>query len=182
MKSKPLHLAGMLICLLVVMLIVGGMRVIKEPQEAAIAAIESFGGQVSLANSEARKQLEAQGGEPADITRVCIPHKWTGGAEGLTHLQSIEGLTELWLSGVAIDELHLANLPDLKRIVFNMSYFDEDLGVQVFTPPLPIKTVRLHDLQSLEQLDLTSTTAEALALVGGSESTIAERFPDGCGE
>jgi hypothetical protein len=138
----------------------------NESQEAAIAKIEAFGGQVSLANSEARKLLEAQGGERADITRVIIPHNWSGGTDGLRHLQSIDGLEELWLSGVGMDELHLVKLPDLKRVVFTQSYFDKDLDAQVFAPKLSIKSVRLQELPRLEQLDLTATTAEHLTLDG----------------
>lgn len=147
LRINRLQLTSILAVLLAAAALAGGTKVLQESHEEAVAKIRALGGQVQ-------------------IPQVIIPHDWKGGTEGLKHLEAIDGLTELWLSGVELDELHLAKIADLKQLIFNRSYFDEDQQKQVIVPLLAIKSMRLENLPSLEQLDLSNTTAEELDLAG----------------
>ena len=57
-KSASASTVGTAVILFGVLALLYGIQ-LNESQEAAVATIEAFGGQVSLANSEARKRLEA---------------------------------------------------------------------------------------------------------------------------
>jgi beta-lactamase regulating signal transducer with metallopeptidase domain/Leucine-rich repeat (LRR) protein len=125
----------------------------RPSQAEAIAHLRNVGVHISGPNGL---------GEGTD--RVLIPYDWTGTTADLRYLSSVGGIQELWLSGVELEEVRLRDLPDLKRLIFNRSFYHNQQRRQVNLGVLPIKSMHLKNLPQITELDLGDTQVSRLTL------------------
>ena len=114
--------------------------------------VSQLGAGKAPSRKEAIEHIESLGGE-VNGGCVTIPRKWSGTLADLGFLKAVGDVRKIWFSGTEFEEVRLEDLPELRRIVFNTNFFDEELKQQVVLKRLPIKTIRLANLPKLRELD-----------------------------
>ncbi len=153
LKAGFVRQGACLTMLLGAVVLMGGADATKPSAEEAITRIRGLGGFVS-----------GLGSTPGGTEQVILPYDWSGTTDDLRSLSSVPGLEELWISCSELPALNLRDLPELKKLLFIRSYYNNQLRRQVNVSSLPIRSLRLDYLPKLELLDLSGTQVEAVTL------------------